>query len=82
MESNKEHIRLLFYFHQKKSTADAYRILCETYGKNVIAIKTCTNLNDLKAVNSISVSKNDLDILQLWKKTNCEKMGKSGKYFD
>jgi len=34
---------LLFYFHQKKSAADAHRIICETYDENIIAIKTCRN---------------------------------------
>jgi len=37
MEPDKEHIRhyLLFCFHQKKSAADAHRIICETYDENV-----------------------------------------------
>jgi len=41
------------------------------------------NLNDLKTVISISVTKSVPDTLQLWKR-NCGKMGKShGKwYFD
>jgi len=45
MEPDKEHIRhcLLFCFHQKKSAADAHRIICETYGENVVAIRTCAN---------------------------------------
>jgi len=30
----------LFRFHQKKSVADAHRIICETYDENVIAIRT------------------------------------------
>jgi len=42
------------FFHQKKSTADAHGIICETYGENVIAIRTYANLNDLKTVISIS----------------------------
>jgi len=38
---DKEHIRhcLLFCFYQKKIAADAHRIICESYGKN-IAIRT------------------------------------------
>jgi len=44
-------------FLSKKSAADAHRIICETYSKNVIAIRTCTNLNYLKAVILISVTK-------------------------
>jgi len=38
MEQNKEHIRycLLFCFHQKKSAADAHKIICEMYGENVL----------------------------------------------
>jgi len=32
----------LFCF-QEKSIADAHRIICETYGENVVAIKTCAN---------------------------------------
>jgi len=41
MEQIKKHIRhcLLFCFHQKKSAADAYGIICETYGENVIALE-------------------------------------------
>jgi len=43
------------FFRQKKSTADAHGIICETYGENVIAIRTnYANLNDLKTVISIS----------------------------
>jgi len=30
---------LLFYSHQK--SVDAHKIICETYGENVIAIRTC-----------------------------------------
>jgi len=30
---------LLFYFHQKKSAADAHRIIRETYSENVITIR-------------------------------------------
>jgi len=29
----------LFCFHQKKSAADARRIICETYSENVIALE-------------------------------------------
>jgi len=44
MEPNKEHIRyFLFCFYQKKSASDTHRVICETYGENVIAIKTCAN---------------------------------------
>jgi len=45
MELNKEYIRycLLFCFHQKKNTADAHKIICETYDKNVIVIKMYGN---------------------------------------
>jgi len=45
MEPDKEHIChcLLFRFYQKKSAADAHRIICETYDENVIAIKTSAN---------------------------------------
>jgi len=36
-EPDKEYIRhyVLSCFHQKKSAADAHKIICETYGKNV-----------------------------------------------
>jgi len=45
--------------------------------KKVIAIRTCMNwLNDLKMVISISVIKDALDALQLWKKMNYRKMKK------
>jgi len=45
IKPNKEYIlhRFLFYFHQKKNATDAHRIICETYGENVIAIRTCVN---------------------------------------
>ena len=33
----------MFYSHQKKTTADAHKIICEIYGENVMAIRTCTN---------------------------------------
>jgi len=33
MELNKEHIRLLFCFHQKKNIVDTHRIIYETCGK-------------------------------------------------
>jgi len=36
----------LFSFHQKKSAADAHRIICKTYGENVAirtAIRTCAD---------------------------------------
>jgi len=40
----KEHLcHYLFLFSPKKSAADAHRIICEAYDKNVIAIRTCTN---------------------------------------
>jgi len=40
MEPDKEYIRLylLVCFHQKK-TADAHRIICETYDENVWSLK-------------------------------------------
>jgi len=31
---------------KKKSTADAHRIICETYSENVIAIRTCAKNDD------------------------------------
>jgi len=44
---NKEHICLLFCFHQKKSAtrkkSAAHRIIILTYGKNVIVIRMCVN---------------------------------------
>jgi len=50
-------------FSPKKSTANAHRIICETYGENVIAIRTNVriDLNDLKNDNfDIKVIKNVL----------------------
>jgi len=41
IELDKEHICLLFY--QKKSAADAYRTIYETYDENVITVRTCAN---------------------------------------
>jgi len=46
----------LFCFHQKKSAADAYKIICE----NVIECIRI-DLNDLKTIISISVTKNAPD---------------------
>jgi len=56
MELIKEHIRhcLLFCCHQKKNTIDAYGIIYETYGENVIAIRTCANW--FKQFKNISIS--------------------------
>jgi len=49
----------LFCFHQKKSAADAHRVICEMYSENVIATleRVRIGLNDLKTVISISVIK-------------------------
>jgi len=80
LKMKSEHIRhcLLFCLHQKKSAADAHRFIYETYSENVVAIRTCANcLNDFKTMISISVTKNALDVLQLWKRTNCGKIRKS-----
>jgi len=33
----------LFCFHQSKRAVDAHRIICETYDKKIIAIRTCAN---------------------------------------
>jgi len=43
---NKGHIcySFLFCFHEKKSAADAHRIIYETRSENVIAIRMCANL--------------------------------------
>lgn len=45
MKPDTEHIRhyFLFCFHQKKSAADSHRIICETYGENIIDVRTCAN---------------------------------------
>jgi len=46
MKLDKEYIRyrLLTCFHQKKSAADAHRIICDIdVDENVIAIRTCAN---------------------------------------
>lgn len=58
MELDKEYIYhcLLFRFYQKKN-ADAYRIIYETYSENVILEHVRIDLNDLKMVISISVTK-------------------------
>jgi len=79
IETDKGHIRhcLLFCFH-KKSGADAYRIIIEIYNGNVIAIRTCVNwIKRLKNGNFDISNKSALNALQLWKGTNCAKMGKS-----
>jgi len=66
MEPDKEHVRhyLLFCFHQKEKAADACRIICETYGEKVIVIKMRIDLNNLKTVISISVTKNAPGVLE------------------
>jgi len=43
MESDKEHMPLFLFCFQKKSAANAHRIICETYDKNVIANRMCAN---------------------------------------
>jgi len=45
MGADKEHVchYLQFCFHQKKNAADACRIICETYGENVVVIKMYAN---------------------------------------
>jgi len=82
MELDKEHIRhyLLFCFHQKKNTTGAHRIICETYGENVIAIRTCANwFKRFKNSNFVISDATLRNCLQLWKRTNCGKMRKSWK---
>jgi len=37
------YVTVLFCFYQKKSTADAHRIIYDTYGENVIVIRICAN---------------------------------------
>jgi len=88
MESVKEHICycLLFCF-QKKSAADAHRIICETYSENVIALEWIRiSLNDFVKNGDFDINNRDRSALQLWKRTNCGKMEKivenDGKYFD
>jgi len=53
----------------------------EEIGENVIVIKTCANWfkNDLKTMISISTTKSVSNAVQLWKRTNCGKIRKSGK---
>jgi len=75
-EPDKKYIRLyvLSCFHQKKSSAGAHRIICETYSENV---RTCANW--FKWFENDDFDINDKECfgrLQLWKRTNC---GKSGK---
>jgi len=73
----------LFCFHQKKSAADAHRIICETYGENVIAIPQRIGLSDLKKL--ILMTKNRMlcscgrgRIAERWEKV----VRNDGKYFD
>jgi len=81
MEPNKEHIRdyLLFCFHQKKSVADAHRIICETYDENVIAIKTCMNWFERFKNGDFDISDKEHSgcPATVWKRTNCRKMRKN-----
>jgi len=68
MESDKEHC-----LYQKKN-ADVHRIIYKMYSENITAKKYVrSDLNDLKTVISISVTKNAPDALRLWKRTNCGK---------
>jgi len=34
---------LPFVFTKKKGVADTHRIICETYGENIMIIRTCAN---------------------------------------
>jgi len=75
MEPDKKHIHhcLLFCFHQKKRAVDAHRIICRRMMKMLLPLERVRiGLNDLE-VKVISVTKNAPDVLQLWKRTNCEK---------
>ena len=42
-ETNKDHLRpvLIFLFNQKKTAAEAHRILVETYGADTLPVDTC-----------------------------------------
>jgi len=62
-------------------TADEHGVICETYGENVIAIITCANWFKWfkKGDFDISDKERSQDALQLWKRTNCEKMEKNRK---
>jgi len=43
-ESDKEHFCHCFLFcFQKNSAVDTHKIICETYGENVIVTRTCAN---------------------------------------
>jgi len=86
MKLVKEPIRhcLLFCFHQKKSAANAHRIIWQTYGENIIIIRTCANyfkrfknddfdINDKKR--SCSCGRR-----RMWKDKEVVEI--NGKYFD
>jgi len=82
MKSDKEHIRhcFLFCFDQKKNDTDIHRIICETYGENIIAIRMCANWFKRFKNGDFDIShitKNAPHALQLWKRTNYEKMRKN-----
>jgi len=79
MEPDKEHIHycFLFCFHQKKNATDAYKIICETYDKNVIAIKMYVNWFKFKNDN-FDISDKKRFRRPVGKKKNYEKIGKNG----
>jgi len=68
---NKEHSRtaLIFYFHLKKTAAESYRLLGETYDEYAPSQKTCEN-------DGFSVSKLEISMLQT---RNMENRPKSTK---
>ena len=68
---NKEHSRtaLIFYFHLKKTAAESYRLLGETYDEYAPSQKTCEN-------DGFSISKLEISMLQT---RNMENRPKSTK---
>jgi len=82
IEPDKEHIRhcLLFCFHQKKRAIELFvrRMMKMLQSLERVRI----DLNDCLKTKVILVTKNGPNIPRLWKRTNCEKMGKScGKWW-
>ena len=57
---NKRHLRelLIYFFNLKKSTAEAHRLLVETYADAALSERSCRGFKSLRTMNLTSKTKN------------------------